>query len=145
MCRSSTDCGVSLGRVAFGDDALRITGPVGESLQPPGLVDRIRNAERSLDVDRLRDIGEADLGDIIVNPVVLGLQCVDVAEKRMDRVGLEPGIAELRPLEIVQVKMGVDQRYVGHAALAHRAAKTTGCGGKPSLLSRANEPRGKIH
>ena len=33
--------GVPIGKVAFGDNAMRVAGLVGESLRPPGLVDRI--------------------------------------------------------------------------------------------------------
>ena len=82
--------GVGIGQVALRDDAVRITGLVGESLKPLRLVDGVRSAKRRLDVDRLRHIREADLGDIVVDPIVLRLQGVDIAEKSMDGVALEP-------------------------------------------------------
>ncbi len=123
--------GVRVGQVAFGDNAVRIAGPVGESLQPASLVDRIGDAERGLDVDRLRHVGETDLGDIVLDPVVLRLQRVDVAEKAVDRVRLEPGIAQLRPLQIVQVEMGVDQRNFGHAHCLSGTARISGRGRNP--------------
>ena len=100
--------------MAFGDDAMRVTGLVGESLKPLRLIDGIGHAERRLDVDRLRHIREADLGDIVVDPIVLRLECVDIAKKAVDRVPLEPGIAQLRTLHVMQVKVGVDEGYFGH-------------------------------
>ena len=49
---------VCVGQVALSDNAVRIAGLVGERLQPTGLVDRIGDAERSLDVDRFRHVGD---------------------------------------------------------------------------------------
>ena len=110
--------------MALGDDAVRITGLVGESLKPLRLVDGVGNAERRLDVDRLRHIREADLGDIVVDPVVLRLQRVDVAEKAVDGVALEPRIAQLRTLHVVQVKMSVDEGNFGHCGVPSQEAVT---------------------
>src|SRR5437667_934769 len=70
---------VRIGKTAFRDDAVRITGLVGESLEPLRLVDWVWSAKRRLDVDRLRYIREADLGDIVFDPIVLRLQRVDIA------------------------------------------------------------------
>ncbi len=65
--------GVGIGQMAFRDNTMRIAGLVGESLEPLRLVDGIRNAKRRLDVHRLRHIREADLGEIVVYPIVLRL------------------------------------------------------------------------
>src|SRR5271156_1241619 len=78
-------CGVRIRKMTFRDDAMRVTGLVGESLNPLRFVDGIWNAERRLDVDRLRHVREADLGDIVFDPIVLRLDRVDVAEEAMDR------------------------------------------------------------
>ena len=115
--------GVRVGEVAFGDDALGIAGRVGEGLQPLGFVHGIGSAERRLDVDRLRHIGEANLRQIIVDPVVLRLQRVDIAEKAMDRVALQPGIAKLWPLHVVKMKMRIDERYLGHPSVVSRGGE----------------------
>ena len=88
-------CGVRIGKMAFGDDAMRITGFVGESLKPLRLVYRVRNAERRLNVNRFRHVREADLGDIILDPIVLRLESVDIAEKAVDGGRLEPRIPQL--------------------------------------------------
>ena len=110
-------CGVRIGKMTFRDDAMRVTGLVGESLKPLRFVDGIWNAERRLDVDRLRHVREADLGDIVFDPIVLRLDRVDVAEEAMDRVRLQPGIAQLGTLHVVQVKVGVDEGYFGHGGV----------------------------
>ena len=115
--------GVRVGEVAFGDDALGIAGRVGEGLQPLGFVHGIGRAERRLDMDRLRHIGEANLRQIIVDPIVLRLQRVDIAEKAMDRVALQPGIAKLWPLHVVKMKMRIDERYLGHPSIVSRGGE----------------------
>ena len=119
--------GVGAGEMAFGDDAMRIAGAIGEGLQPFGLVDRIGRAERGLDVDCLWHVREADLGDVVLDPVVLRLERVDIAEEAVHGIGLEPGIAELRPLQVVQVKVRVDERDVSHGSVPSRRKIVAGC------------------
>src|SRR5579871_3695947 len=103
--------------MTFGDDAMRITGLVSERLKPLRLVDWVWNAQRRLDVDRLRHVREADFGDIVFNPIMLGLDCVYVAQEAVDRIWLQPRVAEFRMLHVVQVKVGVDERYFGHCGV----------------------------
>ena len=120
--------GVGAGEMAFGDDAMRIAGAIGEGLQPFGLVDRIGCAERGLDVDCLRYVGETDLGDVVLDPVVLRLERVDIAEEAVHGIGLEPRITELRALQVMQMEMGVDEGDVGHGpeALPMKACRCAG-------------------
>src|SRR5208282_3465743 len=113
-----------MGQVALRDDAVRITGLVSESLKPLRLVDGVGGAKRRLDMDRLRHIREADLGDIVVDPIVLRLQCVDIAEKSVNGLAFEPRIPQLRALQVVQVKVGVDEGNFGHCGIPSREAVT---------------------
>jgi hypothetical protein len=93
---------------------MRVTGLVRESLKPLRLADGVWNAKRRLDVDRFRHVREADFGDIVFNPIVLGLDSVYVTQEAVDRVWLQPRVAEFRMLQVVQVKVGVNERYFGH-------------------------------
>ena len=88
---------------------------VGEGLEPARLVDGILDAERRLDMDRLGNVGEADLGDVVLDPVMLGLDGVDIAEEGMDGIGLEPAVAELGALHVMEMEMSVDEGDAGHA------------------------------
>ncbi len=81
-------CSVGIGEMTFGDDAVRVTGLVGESLNPLRLVSGVWNAQRRLDVDRLRHVREADFGDIVFDPIMLRFDCVYVAQEAMDRIRL---------------------------------------------------------
>src|SRR5580658_3598974 len=107
-------CGVRIGKMAFGDDAMRATGFVGKSLKPLRLIDGVWNAERRLNMNRFRHVREADLGDIVFDPIVLRLESVYVAQEAVDGGRLEPRIAQLRTLHVMQVKVGVNQGYFGH-------------------------------
>src|SRR6516164_6782247 len=66
-------------------------------------------------LDRLWHVGEADLGDVVLDPVMLRLDGIDIAEEGMDRIGLEPAVAELGALHVMEMEMGVDEGDAGHA------------------------------
>ena len=104
--------------MAFGDDALRIAGLVGEGLQPGGLVHRIRGVDRRLHMDRLGHIGEADLGDVVLDEVVLRLERIGIRQEAMHGIRLEPAVAQRRMLHVVQMEMGVDERELSHGERA---------------------------
>ena len=118
--------GVGLGEMDLGDNALRVAELVGHFLEPSGLVDRVGRADRRLDVDRLRHVREADLGDVVLDVVLRRLDRVDRPEHRMRRVALEPAIAERRVHHGVQVEMRVDERDRRHLAPSPRCGPPPG-------------------
>ena len=102
--------GVVADEVAVADDAVRESDAVGLLLQPAGFRDRVVDADRGLDVDGLGDVLEAGLRDVLVGRVQEHLEGIDVAEDRVDPVRLEPGVAQLRILQVPVVDVGVDER-----------------------------------
>ena len=94
---------------------------VGEGLQPGGLVDRVGRVDRRLHMDRLRHVGEADLGDVVLDEVVLRLQRVGVGQEAVHGVGLQPAVAQRRMLHVVQMEMRVDESEFSHARRPSRA------------------------
>ena len=87
--------GIVLLQVDLGHDAVRVTQPVGEGLEPPGLLDGVLDAQRGLDMDGLPDIGEAGLGDVLVGPVALRLDALDVTQDGVLPAWLEPAVVQV--------------------------------------------------
>ena len=56
----------------------------------------------------------------------------------VNRLGLQPRIAQLRPLEIVQVEMGVDQRNVGHQPMFHPGRQVPAAAERNLPLARSS-------
>lgn len=105
--------GVVLGEMDFGHDAVWMTDPVSERLQPLRLLDRIGDADRSLHVDRLGDVREARLRDVVVGPVALRLDSADVSEERVLELGLQPDVLEVLIAQIREMDVRVDEREIG--------------------------------
>ena len=110
---------VRLGEMDLADDAVGMPEPVGEGLEPAGLLDGVLGPEGGLDVDRLLEVLEARLTDEVVGPVALRLDGPDVAEDRMGEVGQEPDVLQVRVAQFREMDVGVDERELGHGILLH--------------------------
>ncbi|MCP9984733.1 hypothetical protein LUX32_49800 [Actinomadura madurae] len=107
--------GVGAGEVGVGDDAVRDAEPVGERLQPAGLLHGVVRTDGGLDVHDLADVVEARLGDEVVGPVAARPdRSVGADHRVLGRVRLQPLVPEPGMAEIVEVDVGVDERQVGH-------------------------------
>jgi hypothetical protein len=100
--------------MALGDDAVGVAGLIGKGLKPLGFGDGIGGIDRGLDVDGLGHIGEADLGDVILDPITLRLERVGVRQKAVDCVRLEPSVTQARVLHVVQMEVRIDERDPSH-------------------------------
>jgi hypothetical protein len=97
-----------VGEVGVGDDRVGEAagaGGVGEVLEPGGLLHRV--GHRGLEVDRLREVLVARVGEEVREAVALADRR-EVA-RRVARCGLEPGVVVA--LEVPEVVVGVDDPH----------------------------------
>ena len=113
------DCGVC--EVGVGDEAVWDADVVGEALQPARLLDGVVRADSGLDVDDLGDVLVACLGGEVLRVVALRLDCVEVAEILVERIGGEPVVAQRLVREIPEVQVRVDERDLSHTRTSWHA------------------------
>ena len=133
-----------VGEFRGGDHRRRNPVCVGERLQPPRLVHRIRRADRRLDVHNLAHPGQAGLSRKVVGGIPLRLDRVVVAEVGVCRSGGKPVPAQRGMAEIPEVHMGVDEGSSVHGfpaphsmstATSYRGGLRVGCWWQPPRAS----------